>query len=157
MISTQVEGAELDAREQLRRAGLRVTAPRLAVLDVVSGRQHAETDEIAAAVRGRLGSVSTQAVYGVLNALTDAGLLRRVSTGSRNAVRYEVHHHDNHHHLLCRVCGRLEDVACAVGEAPCLEASDDHGFTIEAVDVLFRGVCPSCRERAAATERRAGS
>lgn len=157
MTSTHGTVSVTDPHEQLRRAGLRVTAPRLAVLEVVAERQHAETDEIAAAVRGRLGSVSTQAVYGVLNALTDAGLLRRVSTGSRNAVRYEVHHHDNHHHLLCRVCGRLEGVACAVGEAPCLEASDDHGFTIEAVDVLFRGVCPSCRERAAAAERRAGS
>ena len=157
MTSTHGTVSVTDPHEQLRRAGLRVTAPRLAVLEVVAERQHAETDEIAAAVRGRLGSVSTQAVYGVLNALTDAGLLRRVSTGSRNAVRYEVHHHDNHHHLLCRVCGRLEDVGCAVGEAPCLEASDDHGFTIEAVDVLFRGVCPSCRERAAAAERHAGS
>ncbi|MDN6429429.1 MAG: transcriptional repressor [Propionibacterium sp.] len=146
-----------DPHEQLRRAGLRVTAPRLAVLDVVAERQHAETDEIATAVRERLGSVSTQAVYGVLQALTDAGLLRRVSTGSRSASRYEVHHHDNHHHLLCRMCGRLEDVACVVGEAPCLEPSDDHGFTIEAVDVLFRGVCPSCRELAAATDPPDGS
>lgn len=136
-------------RGLLQGAGLRVTSPRLATLAVVAEHQHAGTDEIAAAVRERLGSVSTQAVYGVLNALTEAGLVRRQDTGSRDAARYEIHRHDNHHHLLCRVCGRLEDVPCAVGLAPCLEPDDDHGFAIETADVLFRGVCATCREAAA--------
>ncbi|PWH06617.1 transcriptional repressor [Brachybacterium endophyticum] len=134
-----------DLADDLRSAGLRVTAPRLATLAVVAERQHAEADEIAAAVRERLGTVSRQAVYDVLHALTDAGLLRRVATGARHAARYEIHRHDNHHHMVCRVCGRLEDVPCTTGEAPCLTPSDDLGFDIEVAEVLFRGVCSACR------------
>ncbi|WP_293698044.1 Fur family transcriptional regulator [uncultured Agrococcus sp.] len=132
----------------LRGAGLRVTAPRLSVLRVVAEQPHAGTDEIAGAVRERLGSVSTQAVYGVLHALTDAGLLRRVDTGARAAARYELQSHDNHHHMLCRECGRLEDVPCAVGNAPCLIPEHNHGFEIEVAEVLFRGVCSQCRATA---------
>lgn len=138
-------------RASLSAAGLRVTSPRLAALKVLSEHQHAETDEIAALVRERLGSVSTQAVYGVLQALTDAGLVRRIATQSRSAARYEIQQHDNHHHLLCRVCGKLVDVACVVGAAPCLEPADSLGFEIEAADVLFHGVCAACRD-APATE-----
>jgi Fur family ferric uptake transcriptional regulator len=136
---------EVSHSDQLRQAGLRVTSPRLATLAVLAERQHAETDDIAAAVRERLGSVSTQAVYGVLHALTEAGLVRRLDTGSRDAARYEIHRHDNHHHLLCRVCGRVEDVPCVKGKAPCLEPEDDLGFSIEIAEVLFRGVCAECR------------
>ncbi|HIY66384.1 MAG TPA: transcriptional repressor [Candidatus Agrococcus pullicola] len=132
----------------LRGAGLRVTAPRLSVLRVVAEHPHAGADEIASAVRERLGSVSTQAVYGVLHALTDAGLLRRVDTGSRAAARYELQSHDNHHHMLCRECGRLEDVPCGVGNAPCLIPEHNHGFEIEVAEVLFRGVCSQCRAAA---------
>lgn len=133
----------------LRTAGLRVTAPRLATLTVVAERPHAEADEIASAVRERLGSVSTQAVYGVLHALTDAGLLRRVDTGARAAARYELQSNDNHHHMICRECGRLEDVPCAVGHAPCLVPSHDHGFEVEVAEVLFKGLCASCLAAAA--------
>ncbi|MBK0331937.1 transcriptional repressor [Brachybacterium sp. MASK1Z-5] len=138
-----------DLAEDLRSAGLRVTAPRLATLAVVAECQHAEADDIAAAVRERLGTVSRQAVYDVLHALTDAGLLRRVATGARSAARYEIHRHDNHHHMVCRVCGRLEDVPCTIGEAPCLTPSHDHGFEIEVAEVLFRGVCSACRTASA--------
>ena len=132
--------------ESLREVGLRVTAPRLAVLETVAAHPHAEADTIAAAVRERLGSVSTQAVYGVLHALTDVSLLRRVEAG-RSASRYEIEHGDNHHHMVCRVCGRLEDVPCQIGNAPCLVPPEDHhqGYDIEVADVLFRGVCAKCR------------
>ena len=146
MTSTNTTEQRLQA--DLREAGLRVTAPRLATLSVVAEQPHGEADDIAAAVRDRLGSVSTQAVYGVLHALTDAGLLRRVDIGARAAARYELQSHDNHHHMICRECGRLEDVPCAVGHAPCLVPSYDHGFEIEVADVLFKGVCSQCRATA---------
>ncbi len=134
----------LDPVAALRDAGLRVTAPRVATLAVVAEHQHADADVIASAVRERLGSVSHQAVYDVLRALTEVELLRRVDADGRRAV-YELHRHDNHHHLICRVCGRLEDVPCAVGEAPCLHPHTQHGFELEVAEVLYRGVCPECR------------
>ncbi|WP_459546063.1 Fur family transcriptional regulator [Nocardia sp. X0981] len=132
-------------RADLRAAALRVTAPRVATLAVVAAHPHAEADEIAIAVRERLGAVSKQAVYDTLNALTGAGLLRRVNVNARSAARYEIHRHDNHHHMMCRICGRLEDVACAIGEAPCLDPSEDHGFDVEEAELMFRGVCSACR------------
>lgn len=132
-------------RADLHAAGLRVTAPRVTTLAVVAEHPHAEADEITLAVRERLGAVSKQAVYDVLNALTGAGILRRVDIDARSAARYEIHRHDNHHHMVCRVCGRLEDVACATGEAPCLDPSDDHGFDVEVAELMFRGVCSTCR------------
>lgn len=135
---------ERDLAAQLRAAGLRVTAPRLAVLVVIHEHQHAGADAIAAAVRERLGTVSTQAVYDVLHALTGAGLVRRISLDDRR-YRYELHRHDNHHHLVCRVCGRIEDVACAVGSAPCLTPEDAPGFALEQADVIYRGVCAQCQ------------
>lgn len=127
----------------LKGAGLRVTAPRLAALAVVEEIQHQDAETIAAAVRERLGSVSTQAVYDVLNALTDAQIIRRVAPDGR-AARYEVMRHDNHHHMLCRQCGRLEDVPCAVGHVPCLVPPGDLTLTIESADVLYRGLCTAC-------------
>lgn len=136
---------DAELRELLRHTGLRATAPRVTTLAVVSERQHAETDEIAEAVRERLGSVSTQAIYGVLHALTAAGLVRRLETGARDAARYEIQRHDNHHHLVCRGCGRIEDVPCVRGQSPCLEPSDALDFTVEVAEVLFRGVCSECR------------
>ncbi|MGO3208962.1 MAG: Fur family transcriptional regulator [Brachybacterium sp.] len=134
----------------LRGAGLRVTAPRLATLAAVEANPHADAETIARSVRESLGAVSRQAVYDVLNALSDADLLRRVSVGGRS-MQYEMHRHDNHHHLVCRECGRLEDVPCAVGEAPCLTPHNSHGFDIEIADVVYRGVCSECRAIAAAT------
>jgi len=136
-----------DHTSALRGAGLRVTGPRLATLEAVAEQPHADAESIARSVRERLGTVSRQAVYDVLHALTDAELLRRVSVGGRS-MRYELHRHDNHHHLVCRRCGRLEDVPCSIGRPPCLLPHDDHGFEIEIADVVYRGVCTDCREAA---------
>ncbi|MGW0179668.1 Fur family transcriptional regulator [Nocardia sp. NPDC003345] len=127
----------------LRDAALRVTAPRLAVLGAVHDNPHSDTDTIIGRVRETLGAVSHQAVYDVLRALTTAGLLRRIQpTGS--VARYETRVADNHHHLVCRSCGVIADVDCAAGPAPCLDASDDHGFTIEEAEVIYWGLCPAC-------------
>lgn len=127
----------------LRGADLRVTRPRMAVLSAVHDHPHADTDSILGAVRANLGDVSHQAVYDVLRALTAAGLVRRIQPlGS--VARYESRVGDNHHHLVCRSCGAIADVDCAVGAAPCLDASDDHGFTIDEAEVIYWGLCPSC-------------
>lgn len=138
-----------DHSAALRDAGLRVTAPRLAVLEAIEELPHADADAVAQAVRDKLGAVSRQAVYDILNAVTDAEIVRRVTIGGRS-MRFEMHRHDNHHHLVCTRCGRLEDVACVVGEAPCLAPSDDLGFEIEVAEVVFRGVCSECRAEASA-------
>ncbi|MDM7487208.1 Fur family transcriptional regulator [Rhodococcus indonesiensis] len=135
----------VDTRAQLRAAGLRVTAPRVAVLGAVAAHPHSDADEIAAAVRSELGSVSTQAVYDVLKACVGAGLLRRIEPAGSPA-RYETRIGDNHHHLVCRNCGAVTDIDCAVGAAPCLEPSDDHGYTVDEAEVTFWGLCPDCRE-----------
>lgn len=127
----------------LKGAGLRVTAPRLATLAVVEETQHQDAETIASAVRSRLGSVSTQAVYDVLKALTDTGIIRRVSPDGRGA-RFEIMRHDNHHHMLCRQCGRLEDVPCAVGHVPCLTPPGQLALRIESAEVLYRGLCTAC-------------
>ncbi|MBM9432548.1 Fur family transcriptional regulator [Flaviflexus equikiangi] len=129
----------------LRSAGLRVTAPRLATLAVVDDHQHSDAEFIAQEVRGRLGSVSTQAVYDVLHALTEKGLVRRIAIDSRKA-RFEIHTHDNHHHMVCTNCGRIENVPCVKGEAPCLEPEEHLGFDIGVAEVLFMGLCPACRD-----------
>ena len=127
----------------LRGADLRVTKPRVAVLTAVHEHPHADTGSIIDLVRGDLGDVSHQAVYDVLRALTDAGLLRRIQpTGS--LARYEPQSGDNHHHIVCRSCGAIADVACAVGAAPCLTASHDHGFAVDEAEVTYWGVCPAC-------------
>jgi Fe2+ or Zn2+ uptake regulation protein len=122
---------------------MRVTKPRLAVLGAVHALPHAETDSIIGAVREELPTVSHQAVYDCLAALTAAGLLRRIQpTGS--VARYEARVGDNHHHVVCRSCGTIADVDCAVGEAPCLHASDNQGFVIDEAEVIFWGTCPNC-------------
>ncbi|GAB3993827.1 Fur family transcriptional regulator [Nocardioides marmoraquaticus] len=129
--------------QELRGASLRVTRPRLAVLGAVHQRPHADTDTVIRAVRAELGEVSHQAVYDVLRALTEAGLVRRIQP-SGSVARYEARVGDNHHHVVCRGCGVIADVDCAVGEAPCLTASDDHGFRIEEAEVVYWGTCPAC-------------
>ena len=133
--------AELE--RSLRDATLRVTRPRVAVLSVVHDRPHLDTESIIRAVRVDLGAVSHQAVYDVLAVLTVAGLVRRIEPAGSPA-RYESRVGDNHHHLVCTSCGVIADVDCAVGDAPCLTASDDHGFVIDEAEVVFRGRCPAC-------------
>ncbi len=140
--------AELE--QLVRSVGLRVTRPRLAVLAAVHERPHADTDSLIGAVRGRLPAVSHQAVYDGLAALTGAGLLRRIQPAG-SVARYEARIGDNHHHLVCRTCGVIVDVDCATGEAPCLEASDDHGFAVEEAEVVYWGRCPDCLAAFAAT------
>lgn len=127
----------------LRGVSLRVTRPRLAVLTAVHGHPHADTDSIIGVVRGDLGEVSHQAVYDVLRALTGAGLLRRIQPPG-SVARYEARVGDNHHHVVCRSCGAIADVDCAVGGAPCLTASEAHGFVIDEAEVVYRGLCPDC-------------
>ena len=132
------------AHEQLlRAASLRVTKPRLAVLEAVHTRPHADTESVIHAVREILPEVSHQAVYDSLSRLADAGLVRRIQpTGS--VARYEARVGDNHHHVVCRSCGAIADVDCAVGAAPCLQASDDHGFSIDEAEVIYWGTCADC-------------
>jgi Fur family ferric uptake transcriptional regulator len=127
----------------LRGAALRVTRPRIAVLTAVHAHPHADTDSILGVVRADLGTVSHQAVYDVLRALTGAGLLRRIEPPG-SVARYEARVGDNHHHVVCRSCGAVDDVDCAVGDTPCLTASDDHGFTIDEAEVIYWGLCPDC-------------
>jgi Fur family ferric uptake transcriptional regulator len=129
--------------EELRGAGLRVTAARVALLETVRVGDHLGVEAIAAGVRARVGHVSLQAVYDALNALTAAGLIRRIEP-SGSAARFEGRVGDNHHHVVCRTCGAVADVDCAVGEAPCLTASDDQGFSVDEAEVIYWGLCPEC-------------
>ncbi|MGW0911073.1 Fur family transcriptional regulator [Streptomyces sp. NPDC002784] len=129
--------------EELRGAGLRVTAARVALLETVRHGDHLGVEAIASGVRDRVGHVSLQAVYEGLHALTTAGLVRRIEPAGSPA-RFEGRVGDNHHHVLCRSCGAVADVDCAVGDAPCLTASDDHGFAIDEAEVIYWGVCPDC-------------
>jgi Fur family ferric uptake transcriptional regulator len=135
-----------DVEQLLRGASLRVTRPRVAVLAAVQERPHASTDAIIELVRRDLGEVSHQAVYDVLRALTTAGLLRRIQP-SGSVARYEARIGDNHHHVVCRSCGTIADVDCAVDETPCLTPSDDHGFVIDEAEVVYWGTCPQCAAR----------
>jgi len=128
----------------LREAGLRVTSARLAILEAVRSGNHPGAEEIARAVRQRIGQVSAQAVYEALGALTRAGLLRRIEPAGSPA-RYEGRVGDNHHHIVCRQCGRIADVECAVGHAPCLEPAASAGFSIDEAEVTFWGRCPDCQ------------
>jgi Fur family ferric uptake transcriptional regulator len=132
-----------DVEHLLRGAALRVTRPRVAVLSAVYDHPHADTDSIIGVVRADLGEVSSQAVYDVLRALTSARLVRRIEP-SGSVARYESRVGDNHHHVVCRSCGLIADVDCAVDETPCLIASDDHGFVIDEAEVIYWGVCPAC-------------
>ena len=137
-----------DPTEILRDHGLRVTAQRLAVLRAVSSSPHATAGTLVQTVRGELGAVSVQAVYDVLEVLTEKGLLRRIQPAGSPA-RYEDRVGDNHHHLICRICDRMTDVDCAVGDPPCLTAADDFGFEIDEAEVVYWGRCPECVERTA--------
>ena len=132
-----------DLEGMLRAASLRVTRPRVAVLAAVHDHPHADTFSIIGHVREDLGGVSQQAVYDVLQALTDAGLVRRIHPRG-SVARYESRVGDNLHHVVCRSCGVVADVDCAVGAAPCLTPSDDHGFAIDEAEVIYRGLCPQC-------------
>ncbi len=131
--------------DALRQAGLRVTASRLAVLAAVLGEgQHRDAEAITEAARRQIGTLSTQAVYDNLHILEEAGLVRRIQP-SGHPGRYEARVGDNHHHLVCRRCGLTADAECAVGAAPCLEPSAEHGFVVETAEIIFWGLCPQCR------------
>ena len=133
----------LDPASRLRAAGLRVTRPRLMVLEVLADHPHVSADHVRALLdQSEDHAVSRQAVYDVLHALTDAGLVRSMLVGAR--ALYELDLLDNHHHLLCRQCGALADVPCAVGQAPCLQPSGTQGFTVQAADVTYSGLCATC-------------
>lgn len=127
----------------LRSVGLRVTGPRVAVLNAVAARPHSDADDVAASVRSEVGSVSMQAVYDVLRACVNAGLLRRIEPAGSPAL-YESRTGDNHHHLVCRQCHRVVDVDCVLGAAPCLDPSDSQGFVVDEAEVVFWGVCAEC-------------
>jgi Fur family ferric uptake transcriptional regulator len=141
-------GVAVPGEDVLRARGLRVTRPRLAVLEILADGGHLEVEEIATKVRQRLDSVSTQAVYDVLGALSRAGLARRIEPAGSPA-RYEARTGDNHHHVVCRGCGMVADVDCAVGQAPCLDPSNAHGFELDEAEVTFWGLCPTCQARRA--------
>lgn len=140
--------ATRQAEQLLRDAALRVTRPRVAVLTAVYEHPHADTETIIGVVREDHGEVSHQAVYDVLRALTTARLIRRIEPAG-SVARYESRVGDNHHHVVCRSCGAIADVDCAVGDPPCLSASDDHGFAIDEAEVIYWGVCPDCSAAAA--------
>ena len=129
--------------EELRGAGLRVTAARVALLEIVRAGDHLGVEAIASGVRDRIGHISLQAVYDALHALTAAGLLRRIEPAG-GQPRFERRVGDNHHHIVCRSCGSVADVDCAVGDAPCLTPSDEHGFSIDEAEVIYWGLCPDC-------------
>ena len=135
----------VDYEQMLRGADLRVTRPRLAALAAVHAHAHADTASLIEAVRDELGEVSPQAVYDVLRALTEAGLVRRIEPAG-SVARYESRIGDNHHHVICRSCGAIADVDCAVGHTPCLTASETHGFTIDEAEVIYWGTCPACAD-----------
>ncbi len=136
-----------DPAAELRSRGLQVTAQRLAVLRTISANPHVTADAVTSEVRAEIGSVSVQAVYDALATMVEVGLVRRIQPAG-SAARFEDRVADNHHHLVCRDCGRVVDVDCAVGAAPCLNASNDHGFDIDEAEVAFWGRCPSCQTAA---------
>lgn len=132
-----------DNADVLRRNDLQVTPQRLAVLQAVSARPHSTADEIDKVVRAAIGAISTQSVYNTVGTLSDKGVIRRIQPAGSPA-RFEDRVGDNHHHLICRSCGRVDDVDCAVGHAPCLTAADDAGYVIDEAEVLYWGRCPEC-------------
>ena len=135
-----------DPADHLRAHGLQVTAQRLAVMRAVEKLPHATTDEVALAVRADLGAISQQAVYDALGILSEKGLIRRIQPAG-SVARFESRVGDNHHHLICRDCGKMVDVDCAVGATPCLTASNDQGFAIDEAEVIYWGRCPSCQSQ----------
>jgi Fur family transcriptional regulator, stress-responsive regulator len=139
-----------DWRERLRSAGLRVTQPRLAVLEAVRESSHLAADQVSDRVRARIGTVSTQAVYDALNILTEHKILRRIEPAG-SAMLFEINSGDNHHHIVCRNCGAVADVECAVGSMPCAVPQQTHGFLVEEAEVTFWGLCPDCAAQQART------
>jgi Fur family transcriptional regulator, stress-responsive regulator len=139
-----------DPVELLRQRGLNVTAQRLAVLRAVSARPHLTAEDVVGLVRADIGAISHRAVYDAVGVLADIGLLRRIQP-SGSAARYEDRVGDNHHHLICRACGQMVDVDCAVGATPCLTAADDAGYAIDEAEVIYWGHCPTCRQAADGT------
>ena len=132
-----------DPADLLREQGVQVTAQRLAVLRAVSGRPHGTADDVAEDVRSEIGAISRQAVYDALGILAKKGLIRRIQPAGSSA-RYEDRIGDNHHHLICRTCGKTVDVDCAVGDTPCLTAATDSGYQIDEAEVIYWGTCPEC-------------
>jgi Fur family ferric uptake transcriptional regulator len=141
-----------DPADLLRQRGVQVTAQRLAVLRAVAGQPHITADAVADVVRGEIGAISLQSVYDALGVLVTEGLIRRIQPAG-SAARFEDRVGDNHHHLICRICGRLVDVDCAVGTAPCLAAADDKGYEIDEAEVAYWGRCPSCLAKDRAPSR----
>jgi len=135
-----------DPADLLRQRGYRVTGQRLAVLRAVSSEPHATADAVAETVRAELGTISLQAVYDVLNVLVEVGLIRRIQPAGSPAL-FEARVSDNHHHVICRDCGRAADVDCAVGSAPCLTAVDDKGYDIDEAEVIYWGRCAECQSQ----------
>ncbi len=133
-----------NVEQLLRDHGLQVTAQRLAILRAVASHPHATADDLVDHVRAEIGSISRQAVYGALGVLVEKHLIRRIQPAG-SAARYEDRVGDNHHHLICRGCGTMFDIDCALGEAPCLVVDDDHGFEIDEAEVIYWGRCPSCQ------------
>ena len=142
----RVRAVHTEPAEALRRRGVQVTAQRLAVLRAVTARPHATADDVIEIVRREIGAISKQSVYDALALLAERGLVRRIQPAGSPA-RYEDRVEDNHHHLICRDCGRTVDVDCAVGEAPCLTAKDDAGFEVHEAEVIWWGRCPECRKQ----------
>ena len=135
----------INSADLLKSYGLSVTAQRLAVIDALTQSPHATADEVFVVVKAHIGSISRQAVYNALTTLSDQGAIRRFQPAG-SAARFENRVGDNHHHVVCRKCGVTEDVDCAVGYAPCLQPSNDHGFIIDEAEVVYWGICPSCQE-----------
>ena len=135
----------VDPTKLLRDRGMQVTAQRLAVLRAVSECPHCTADDVAEHVRGQIGAISRQAVYDALGMLSEKGLIRRIQPAGSSAL-YEDRVGDNHHHVICRSCGKTADVDCAVGETPCLSAADDSGYEIDEAEVIYWGLCPECRD-----------
>lgn len=141
-----------DPSDLLRQHGIQVTAQRLAVLRAVAGQPHITADLVAEVVRTEIGAISLQSVYDALGLLVAEGLIRRIQP-SGSPARFEDRVGDNHHHLICRVCGRVVDVDCAVGSAPCLAAADDNGYEIDEAEVAYWGRCPDCLALGVASDR----
>jgi len=137
---------ESDAAELFRRRGIQITAQRLAVMRAVAGRPHITADAVAEAVKADIGAISRQSVYDALGVLVAEGLIRRIQPAGSPA-RFETRVGDNHHHVICRICGQTADVDCAVGSAPCLTAADGRGYEIDEAEVIYWGRCPACAAR----------
>ena len=140
-----VQSDEMQSDEILRGHGVQVTAQRIAVINAVTANKHISADAVASAVRTDIGSISRQSVYDTLTLLANAGLIRKIQPIGSPAL-FERELDDNHHHIICRDCGHIADVECAVGSAPCLTASSDHGFEIDEADVAYLGRCPNCQK-----------